>query len=542
MSSKSKTNSSADERLLEFYPTPDKLLDKILTGVEWLCINTVLEPSAGKGDIVKYIQQKAKRKYYNDNPLNVDCIEKSPTLQKILIGSDYRLVHDDFLTYKTYKNYDLIIMNPPFSDGDKHLMKAMDMQEESGGDIVCILNAETIKNPYSNLRKILVQRLEDANASIEYMEHEFVSAERSTNVEVVIIKVHYDKPEYTSNIIEELKKKSYAEVHTYEDITELAPNDFIEAIVKSYEMELEAGIKLIHEYLGLAPRLSATVNAKDAAYSTGAILDLSPTSINEYVEKVRMKYWNALFNDSRITGEMTSNLVKEYRSRVELLKDYDFSIFNIKAIQAEMSKHLCKGVEECIINLFDELTAQYSWQPECSKNIHYYNGWATNKAWIINKKVILPFNAYGYYSWNKDTPDYWRVIDKLRDVEKALNYLDCGLTDNMNLEASLDLAFTFGQTKNIKLKYFDVTFYKKGTCHIVFTNEELLKKLNIFGSQQKAWLPPSYMKKHYSEMSKEEKKVVDEFEGKESYEKVMSNADYYKFETSNIGLIEQKTA
>jgi hypothetical protein len=542
MSNNFKNISSEDERLDEFYPTPDSLLDKILSEVNWHYISTVLEPSAGKGNIVKYIQQKAKIKYYKDNPLDVDCIEKNTTLQKILVGSDYRLVHDDFLTYKTYKHYDAIIMNPPFSEGDKHLMKAMDMQEQSGGNIICILNAETLKNPCTNLRKTLVKRLEDINANIEYMENEFVSAERTTNVEVAIIKIHYDEPEWNSNILDELKKKSYSELEAYEDITDLAPKDFVEAIVRAYEMEVEAGINFIHEYLALRSRLKSTIKSKDNAYSSTDLLTLNTTSVNTYVQNVRMKYWSTLFNDSRITGGMTSNLHKEYASRVDKLKDYDFSLYNIRAIQAEMSKHLCKGVEECIITLFDELTAKHSWYPECEKNIHYFNGWATNKAWIINKKVIIPFNGYSNGYWQTDKLDYWVIVRKLTDIEKALNYLDGGLTDDYNLEASIDLATTFGITKNIHLKYFDVTFYKKGTCHLTFTNEELLKKFNIFGSQRKAWLPPSYMKKHYSEMSKEEKKVVDEFEGKESYEKVMSNADYYKFETSNIGLIEQKTA
>ena len=40
--------------LLEFYPTPVTLLDKVLDGVDYRYIGTVLEPSAGKGDIVKY--------------------------------------------------------------------------------------------------------------------------------------------------------------------------------------------------------------------------------------------------------------------------------------------------------------------------------------------------------------------------------------------------------------------------------------------------------------------------------------------------------
>ena len=83
------------------------------------------------------------------------------------------------------------------------------------------------------------------------------------------------------------------------------------------------------------------------------------------------------------------------------------------------------------------------------------------------------------------------------------------------------------QTKNIKLKYGSVTFYKKGTCHIVFENEELLKKFNIFGSQPKGWLPPSYGKKRYSDMDPEEQAVVDSFEGEKAYNEVINNAPYY---------------
>ena len=33
--------------------------------------------------------------------------------------------------------------------------------------------------------------------------------------------------------------------------------------------------------------------------------------INKFVEEVRMKYWNALFNDPKFTKNMTSNLVEE---------------------------------------------------------------------------------------------------------------------------------------------------------------------------------------------------------------------------------------
>ena len=56
------------------------------------------------------------------------------------------------MTFYTYKHYDLIIMNPPFDNGDKHLLKAIDLQK-NGGAIICLLNAETLKNPYSKYKK-----------------------------------------------------------------------------------------------------------------------------------------------------------------------------------------------------------------------------------------------------------------------------------------------------------------------------------------------------------------------------------------------------
>ena len=128
------------------------------------------------------------------------------------------------------------------------------------------------------------------------------------------------------------------------------------------------------------------------------------------------------------------------------------------------------------------------------------------------------------------------MIGKLKDIEKCFNYLDGGLTEAVDLEKSLEFAEEYGESKNIVLKYFNVTFYKKETCHITFTNEELLKKFNIFGAQHKGWLPPSYGKKKYSDMTSEEKAVVNDFEGEVEYNKVMCNTSYYLADT-NLSLI-----
>lgn len=53
-----------------------------------------------------------------------------------------------------------------------------------------------------------------------------------------------------------------------------------------------------------------------------------------------------------------------------------------------------------------------------------------------------------------------------------------------------------------------------------------MKKFNIFGSQKKVWLLSCYGKKHYDEMTPEEKQVIDEFEDSAlEYEKTLAEKD-----------------
>jgi hypothetical protein len=63
---------------------------------------------------------------------------------------------------------------------------------------------------------------------------------------------------------------------------------------------------------------------------------------------------------------------------------------------------------------------------------------------------------------------------------------------------------------------------------------ELLQKFNLFGSQRKGFLPPSYGKSKYENMTAEEKNVVDEFEGEQSYNKVMQNKSYFIVDANEL--------
>jgi hypothetical protein len=540
----------------DFYPTPDHLINKMVSGLDFNYIHSILEPSAGKGNIIDKLKEIEKPAYsYSSKKYNfdIDCIEIDDNLRSILKDKNYRLVYNDFLTYDTMKEYDLIIANFPFSSGVKHMLKALEMQERNGGAIICLLNAETLKNDYTNDRKLLNRKLSEYSATIEYLQESFIGAERSTSVEVALIKVKLPEVKRDSFILDGLRKAQEQREIEETEQTAIVENDFFKSIIDQYQLEVEAGINLIKEYKAMSKYILSEFAKDEETGETiqkgNCILKLDLSSyhdgyrsnltINGYIKEVRKKYWKALFNNKEFVGKLTENLRQDFYNRLEDLSNYDFSLYNIYELKIEMSKKVVKGIEETIISLFEELSHKHSWDKEYSSNIHYYNGWKTNKSWIINKKVIIPLNAYDNYSGRFQPTKYpSKAIDKLTDIEKCFNYLDGGLTEAIDIEESLKFAEEFGETKDIQLKYFTVTFYKKGTCHIVFSDEKLLKKFNIFGSQQKGWLPPSYGKSTYKDMSAEEKAVINEFEGEKAYQDTLANKNYYIFNSNSILMLE----
>lgn len=534
----------------DFYPTPENIMNEMFDGLDFKRIHSVLEPSAGKGNLVEgFVKKKEESDRYNSVKVNIDCIELNQNLRHILKGKDYRVVHDDFLTYDTMKEYDLIMMNPPFSEGCKHLLKALKMQQRNGGAVICLLNAETIRNRCTNERIELKRLLDEYNADIQSIQDVFVDAERKTGVEIALIKVKLPDVARESFILDGLRKaKEEREYTAYTEYTQLAENDFLKAVVEQYKMEVQAGIKLIKEYYAMSPYIMSSFKKDEKTGETvqtgGCVLNLSignnSASVNEYVREIRGKYWSALFRNPKFTGQLTNNLQREYYNRIEELKDYEFSLYNIYEIKIDMSKKVVKGIEDTIIELFEELSNKYHYYDECSKNIHYFNGWKTNKAWIINQKVIIPLSGFKNleYSFGGFRPTQYDVVSKLQDIEKCLNYLDGGITRSIDLVETLQVAEKCKKSKNIELKYFNITFYKKGTCHITFTNKELLKKFNIFGAQNKGWLPPSYGKKKYADMAAEEKEVINSFEGEAEYNKVMCNTSYYLADINNILMLD----
>lgn len=588
-----------------FYPTPADLADRLLEGLP--CYEgkfsgklRILEPSAGKGDLVEAIWNhcvmEQTRKIYKSNLPHIDCIEISPMLLPLLSEKCKRLsapfvvddeydtsiraicsvVHDDFLSFDTRQPYDWIVMNPPFSNGDLHLLKAIRLMEHNGGHIRCILNAETLRNPYTNRRKLLSQLLTKYDAEIEFVENAFSNAERKTDVEVAIVKIVIPMEDISStktaqqlrsqlriaqNAVRGSSEKSSADES---ENTDIAITDAVANVLARFNFEVDAGLKLLEDYFAYCPYLSSEYESEQSSefYSGNRypIIDLniqrrsnenssfSSNKIhasyywqtvkeqreckNAFLAEIRYKYWTALLDNRQITWRFTNRLRDKYRTLIYDFVDYDFTAFNIKNILCEMNAEAHSFMQKEIFALFDKLTVEYSWYPESSSNIHYYNGWATNKAHRIGMKVIVPTGTLFGVERSYDYEN--QFYSTLEDLEKVLSYLNGDELDVNDLLYRMQRADRNGQTKNIDCRYFTVTVYKKGTMHITFKNKALLDRYNIICGKNRNWLPPFYGQKPYSEMDKDERSVVDSFNGTgvegsgaEAYEEIYANPDRY---------------
>lgn len=108
----------------DFYPTPAAVIERMLMGVE-IFDKLVLEPSAGSGNIVDALNAQGVREVYACE-IN-DRLRKTLSGKCTIIGKDFLAVTPDQISH-----IDVIVMNPPFSDAERHILCVNNSQIEWG--------------------------------------------------------------------------------------------------------------------------------------------------------------------------------------------------------------------------------------------------------------------------------------------------------------------------------------------------------------------------------------------------------------------------
>lgn len=508
-----------------FYPTPKKMIErmaKLIKGTP----KKILEPSAGKGDLVEGIQEASMyhgghycgQKYRHSN---FSAIEVNKDLRATLRGKRIKVIDTDFLAYSGPDKYDLIIANPPFDDGARHLLKAINIMYR--GQIIFLLNAETLRNPYNNIRQELGRKLKELKANVKYYKGAFKNAERPTGVEVALIDITIER-NIEDDLFDGADDTAREARPSIENNHELVTGKAVEDLVIEYNDVITIGTETIisyyRNYRKVCKYIGLNKEAERYDHSGKDMTEMMQDQLNDMITAVRVDFWRRTLSLKEVTVRLTSKKQDEFEHALDKRTDMDFTENNIRAFILNIIGSYEKTIMDSVLDIFDRFTIRHCYRNSVhEKNVHYFNGWKTNDAFKVNKKVIMPI--YGSYGgafrdfsggWSLD----YKAAQELRDIDLVANYFD-GMDGYLSMTKAIEHAFAAGQSRKIRSTYFTVNCYQKGTIHLTFNNMDILRRFNVTACKGKGWLPEDYATKPYRELTHEEKKTVDTFEGKKSY-------------------------
>ncbi len=513
----------------DFYPTPRHVARKMLAKITNQDAKYFLEPSAGKGDIADVIKNPCTyEEFCADNPefeeqrksyhgfsswrnrdehrrVNIDVVENYPDLIRVLRGKEYEVVGYDWLTYQGISYYDAIVMNPPFSDGATHLLKAWDFLHD--GEIICLLNEETLKNPYSEERKRLAQII-DMFGNVEYLGDCFSTAEHKTSVNIAMVYLKKvavdDAPDLWAK--ETTQEKTHET--TYDgDPTMLAIRDNLGNMEHWFNMANEHWIKGIEHirkaklYMDQNKIREHSGKGEDLKTILAMALDNVHTCRAEFIRSHRRRAWTSVFEQMEFNRWLDSKQQERFMRDVERDSTIPFTAENIKSTLENVFMSRKKLFDESVANVFDELCSHSVENgsgpiaPESlKKNWRSSEGWKTNDNYKVNKKLIFPYGvSYSYGSFNTysrgEAMTIYADLDRILCVLDGKPYDKC-YTVGWALES--EVRRVRGRTTpggwTFESEYFEGRFFKKGTVHLKWKREDLWERFNTTAASGKKWL------------------------------------------------------
>ena len=490
------------ERLLpdEFFPTPAHVVEGMIAPLRgrWssLPFKSVLDPSAGRGDILDHVKKDDASKY-GSRSMKLHAIEIDDGLRHQLRGKEYQPIARDFLSYSLDRPIDLIVMNPPFSVGAKHLLHAWDILES--GSIVCLLNENTLNNPFSIERKLLLQII-DQHGRYEMWGPVFDTAARKTKVGIacVWLEKKQTKKEWSIN---ETRLEGEMDVPLLnidiEQETGLISSAIIAGLVELYqaskaqlENKYQARAAFVRHSSRLS-RLTASVMEKSHDNEEESVASLSKEYWEE-AEKLRRGFWAHVLTKTQLMKRTTSNFHKTLESAEGEAQSIAFTEDNIKEVLAQFLLNWETIWKDCFIETFKKVT---NYHP---KNTIHTEGWKSNSSYKVNKRIILP-REYGWgYSWggwsfrsyNDRFWEFLEDLDKMVCFATNLNIEDIdGTAESISKHCDQINSREVEYDDKFKSTFFEIRIFKKGTVHLTWLDKKDNELFNRKAAEFMSGLP-----------------------------------------------------
>lgn len=461
----------------EFYPTPANVIDIMLAGLS-LKGKVVLEPSAGKGDIVTAVKLHGAK---------VIACELNPDLAEITQSKCDSFLKNDFFKVESHEisHIDFIIANPPFSNAHRHILHMWKIAP-GGCQIIALCNAETVKNKYTRDRQSLGEIVAEHGLFVE-IEDSFSEAERKTDVIIAIVTLF--KP-----------KTDDKEFDGYFDLSEeyehqengIMQHSEIREIVSRYV----GAVKIFNEVDEANTRINNLITPLRNSISFGCTENRNGNQYSlkreEFKKSLQKSAWHTIFAKLNMQKYVTKSVMENINKFVEKQENVPFTLNNIyKMMEMIIGTHGDR-MQAVIVEAFDQITKYHA------ENRYGPDAWKTNDCFMVNRKFILPYMVE--HSWSgKMTFRYHSKSNPINELTKALCYLSGKDFDSIgcinhgtnNQYRPFGEWFTHG--------FLRMKGYKKGSLHAEFISEELWEQFNIAAVKGKGWqLPPTTKHKYKS--------------------------------------------
>ena len=482
----------------DFYPTPENLIRHMLTEGGDLDGKTVLEPSAGKGDIVTALLEAGAGE--------VLACENDPAILGALFSGysnnpRFRFLKEDFLqvTREEVSHVEAIIMNPPFSHAAHHILHAWDIAPD-GCTVVALCNADSFQHNGTQAWQKVREAVETHGRSLTFVDA-FATAERQTSVLVALLTLHKEAAaadpfaDYFLSEEEDIPAGGTQEgLMPYNAVRDIV-NRYVEACRKFNEVDrLSKEINALAQYSepardghdgGYAPYLPITFGAR--SLDANGCPTAAAVTFDAYKKALQKYYWDVIFHKLNLEKYSTSKLRKQLNRFVEQQHGMPFTMKNIYAVLDIVIQTNGQRMREALVEAFEQICS-YS-----AENSTAGEKWKTNADYMVNRRFIVPGIAtgeeYGYRNEYVKLSYYgYHMLD---DIVKAL----CFITGT-RWEDTPALLDVFGGTSRHEWGqwydwgFFRIKFFRKGTAHCEFLDEEVWMRFNAEVARIKGWQLP----------------------------------------------------
>lgn len=490
----------------DFFPISPAIAQELTRGLHLIGKNA-LEPQAGKGDLVDFLQSSGA---------NVTACEIIEDLAAIVSTKCEFLKYDFFNVGRgDISHMDYIIMNPPFSTAEKHINYAWDIAPE-GCIIRALMNSKTYYSQHTRGRSALGNLIKDFGKVVGEGRW-FAQSERQTDVDVIcieLVKPSSGKEDEWAEFFDyepEVEEEQIPGIMGYDVITSVV-NRVVESM-KKYEHVMETAVqmeKLCGDLMPLGESLTFTLKSENV-----------PKTRDTFRKQLQKGAWQRLFKDLGLEKFFTQLVQDKVNKFAEHQSKVPFTVKNVRGMFEVIFGTSDGLMKESYVDVFERLTSHYH------DNQYKPEGWKTNSHYMINRKMIVPHvvEVDAAIRWGcrqaEIIEDLYKVLCHFEgekyDDKKSLYSFFCHryLTkeeiaadprfieqvqswyDNIKRKGEVTVKFNDFFETQVNSKhgtynyrhilqrntwydwtFFEIKFYKKGTMHLKWKDEGVWRRFN----------------------------------------------------------------